>query len=162
MFTLTDICNIAIQIELNGAEIYRNSAETVKSPEIAETLSWMAEEEENHAEWFRTIQSGQVLSSEQQEMAAIGRSLLQDIVKNNSFSLDSNLLTNADEEDEVIAQSIEFEQDTILFYEILLDFLDNDETVEQLKNIIQEERNHIKKLKAMGEQSGFAISTTPS
>ena len=155
MFTLSDICNIAIQIELNGAEIYRNAGKTAKVPEIAETLAWMAKEEENHAEWFRSIQSNQVLSSEQKEMEAIGRSLLQDIMKNNSFSLNGTLLAETDEKDEIIAQSIEFEQDTILFYEILLDFLDDEESVKQLKNIIREEGNHIKKLESMKERNGF-------
>ncbi|MBW1636247.1 MAG: hypothetical protein JRJ68_08235 [Deltaproteobacteria bacterium] len=162
MFTLSDICNIAIQIELNGAEIYRNAGKTAKDPEIAETLTWMAQEEENHAEWFRSIQSNQVLSSEEQEMEAIGRSLLQDIMKNNSFSLNSKLLTDADEHGEIITQSIEFERDTILFYEILLDFLDNEESVKQLKNIIKEEDNHIKKLGSLRERNGFISCVSPS
>jgi rubrerythrin len=162
LFTLTDICNIAIQIELNGAETYRNGAETTKNAKIAKTLSWMAEEEESHAEWFRSIQSAQVLSSEQKEMEAIGRSLLQDIVKNNSFSLNSEQLINTDELAEVISQSIEFEQDTILFYEILLDFLDEEETVKQLKDIIQEERNHVKTLEDMREKNGFVTCAAPS
>jgi len=122
----------------------------------------MAEEEESHAEWFRSIQSAQVLSSEQKEMEAIGRSLLQDIVKNNSFSLNSKQLINTDELAEVISQSIEFEQDTILFYEILLDFLDDEETVKQLKDIIQEERNHVKKLEDMREKNGFVTCASPS
>ena len=162
MFTLTDICNIAIQIEQNGAKIYRNASKTVQDLKMAKILVWMAKEEENHAEWFRTIQSNQILSTEQKEMEAIGRSLLQDIVKNNSFSLEKTMLENANEPSEIIAQSIELEQDTIIFYEILLDFLDNDETIEQLKVIIQEERNHIKKLEAMKEKNGFLPCASPS
>lgn len=162
MFTVTDICNIAIQIEQNGAEIYRNASKTVKDPELARVLADLAKEEENHAEWFKSIQSDQILSTEQKEMEAIGRSLLQDIVKNNSFSLDKKMLENASEPGELIAQSIELEQDTILFYEILLDFLDNDQTIEQLKIIIREEKNHIKKLESMKEQNGFIPCAYPS
>ncbi len=162
MFTVTDICNIAIQIEQNGAEIYRNAGKTVKDPKLARALADLAKEEDNHAEWFKSIQSDQVLSTEQKEMEAIGRSLLQDIVENNSFSLDKKMLENANEPGELITQSIELEQDTILFYEILLDFLDNDQTIEQLKIIIQEERNHIKKLEAMKEQNGFIPCASPS
>ncbi len=45
MFTLTDICNIAIQIEKNGAETYLNASKTVKDPELAKALAWMASEE---------------------------------------------------------------------------------------------------------------------
>ncbi len=161
MFTVTDICNIAIQIEQNGAEIYRNASKTALDRKMAETLANLAKEEEKHAEWFKSIQSDQILSTEQKEMEAIGRSLLQDIVKNNSFSLDKKMLENANEPGELIAQSIELEQDTIIFYEILLDFLDNDETIEQLKIIIREEQSHIKKLKTMKEQGGFIACTSP-
>ena len=149
MFTLTDICNIAIQIEKNGAETYLNASKTVKDPDLAKALAWMASEEKNHAIWFESIRSDKVLSAEQMKMEAVGRSLLLDIVKSNTFSLDDNVLKETTELTDLIAQSIEFEQDTILFYEILLDLLDNDETIEKLKFIIQEEHNHIKKLKMM-------------
>ncbi len=162
MFTVTDICNIAIQIEQNGAEIYRNASKAVKDPKLAKALADLAKEEENHAEWFKSIQSDQILTTEQKEMEAIGRSLLQDIVKNNSFSLDEKTLENANEPGELITQSIELEQDTILFYEILLDFLDNDQTIEQLKIIIREEQNHITKLETMKEQNGFIPCAYPS
>ncbi len=151
MFTLTDICNIAIQIEKNGAETYLNASKTAKDPELAEVLAWMAREEENHAGWFESIKSDKKLTAEQMKMEAVGKSLLLEIVQNNTFSLDNDMLQNTTELAGIIAQSIEFEEDTILFYEILLDLLGNDETIEKLKFIIQEERNHIKKLKIMAE-----------
>jgi rubrerythrin len=152
MFTLTDICNIAIQIEENGAETYRNASKGVQDPKLAEVLLWMAREEEKHAGWFASIQSDQTLSPEQKEMAAIGRSLLTDIMKSNTFSLDRKKLEEARDFTEILAQSIEFERDTILFYEILLDFLDNDETREKLKMIIREEQSHIKKLETLADK----------
>ncbi len=153
MFTLTDICNIAIQIEENGAETYRRASEGVQDPKLAEILIWMAREEEKHARWFESIRSDQTLSTEQKEMAAIGRSLLTDIMKSNTFSLDREKLEEASSFTEILMQSIEFEQDTILFYEILLDFLDNDETREKLEMIIREEQNHIKKLETLADHS---------
>jgi rubrerythrin len=39
--------------------------------------------------------------------------------------------------------------DTILFYEFLIGFLDDQEAIEQLRKIIEEERNHIKQLERM-------------
>ena len=152
MFTLTDICNIAIQIEQNGAATYLNASKTMKDPKLAEILAWMAKEEENHARWFESIQSDKVLTAEQMKMEAVGRSLLLEIVQSNTFSLDNDVLKNTTELTDLIAQSIEFEQDTILFYEILLDLLEDDETIEKLNVIIREERNHIKKLELMSEQ----------
>jgi len=158
MFTLTDICNIAIQIEQNGAETYKKASKAAKVPQIAKTLSWMAGEEEKHAEWFASIRSKTKLSSEEKEMEVIGRSLLQDIVKSNTFSLDKTLLESTDELSEILSQSIEFERDTIIFYEILLGFLENKETIEKLHMIIQEEKNHVKKLTALLEENNFSLS----
>ena len=155
MFTLADICNIAIQIEQNGAETYLNASKTVKNPELAEVLAWMAGEEEKHARWIESIKSDKELTAEQMEMEAVGKSLLLEIVKSNTFSLDSKVLKDTSELNGLIMQSIEFEQDTILFYEILLDLLDNVETIEKLKMIIGEEQNHIKKLEVMAEQKEF-------
>lgn len=158
MFTLTDICNIAIQIEQNGAETYKKASKAAKDEGIAETLSWMAQEEEKHAEWFASIRSSTELSSEEKEMEAIGRSLLQDIVKSNTFSLDETLLESTDELSEIIAQSLEFEQDTIIFYGILLDFLDNQENIEKLQMIIREEKNHVNKLESLLKENNFSLS----
>jgi len=151
MFTLTDICNIAIQIEQNGAATYHNASKTIKDPKLAEILAWMAKEEENHARWFESIQSDKVLTTEQMEMETVGRTLLQEIIQSNTFSLDNDVLKNTTELADLIAQSIEFERDTILFYEILLDLLEDDQAIEKLNIIIREERNHVTKLKSLSE-----------
>ncbi len=155
MFTLTDICNIAIQIEQNGAATYLGASKTMKDPKLAEVLAWMAREEENHARWFESIQSDKVLTAEQMKMEAVGRSLLQEIVQSNTFSLDNDVLKDTTQLSDLISQSIEFERDTILFYEILLDLLEDEDTIEKLNTIIREEHNHIKKLKSLSEPNEF-------
>lgn len=146
MFTIGDIRNIAIQIERNGEETYRRAAKAAKDPQVAEVLAWMAEEESRHATWFTKLESSKPLTAEQQEMESVGRSLLQEMVKGNTFLLDENELKNAKTVEEVIARSIAFELDTILFYEFLIGFLDDPETIEHLGGIIKEERNHIQQL----------------
>lgn len=146
MFTIGDIRNIAIQIERNGEETYRNAAKAAKDPEVAKVLNWMADEEGRHAKWFSNLQSSIPLTAEQQEIEAVGRTLLQDMIKGNNFLLDENELQNAKSVEEVVAKSITFELDTILFYEFLIDFLDDKEAIIQLKTIIEEERNHINQL----------------
>jgi len=146
MFTLEDIRNIAIQLEKNGEETYRNASKSAKDPQVAEMLAWMAEEEKCHADWFTGFESKKPLTAEQAEMERMGRTLLQDMVRGNNFLLDENELKDAENIEEVIERSKAFELDTILFYEFLIEFLDDKETIEQLRRIIKEERNHIKKL----------------
>lgn len=152
MFTIGDIRNIAIQIERNGEETYRNASKAAKDPKVAEMLAWMAEEEKNHAKWFTNLRSSKPLTPEQQEIESMGRTLLQDMIKGNNFLIDENDLQNAKSVEEVVAQSKIFELDTILFYEFLIGFLDDEEAVQQLRNIIEEERNHLKQLESMEEQ----------
>ena len=125
MFTLGDIRNIAIQIERNGEETYRNASKAAKDPEVAEMLAWMADEEKCHANWFTSLKSNTPLTPEQREMEQMGRTLLQDMIKGNNFLLDENELKNAENVEEVIARSKAFELDTILFYEFLIEFLDD-------------------------------------
>jgi rubrerythrin len=44
--------------------------------------------------------------------------------------------------------AIEFESDTILFYEMLLTMVEDKETTDKLSEIIAEENNHIQSLRA--------------
>jgi rubrerythrin len=79
----------------------------------------------------------------------MGRELLQDIVRSQTFSLQGRQLAEADDLEELIAQSIEFEQDTIDFYEFLASFLDDPRAVEQMRRIIDQEREHVRQLEAV-------------
>ena len=160
MFTIGDIRNIAIQIERNGEETYRSAAKAAKDPEVAKVLNWMADEEGRHAKWFSNFRSSKPLTAEQQEIEAVGRTLLQDMIKGNNFLLDQNELQNAKSAEEVVAKSKAFELDTILFYEFLVNFLDDQETIVQLKKIIEEERNHINQLEVI-EKSNNCGSCEP-
>ncbi len=154
MFTVGDIRNIAIQIEKNGEETYRNASKAANDPKVAEILAWMAEEEKQHANWFTNLRSSKPLTSEQQEIEAVGRTLLQDMIKGNNFLIDENELQKAKSVKEVLAQARTFELDTILFYEFLIGFLDDEEVEQQLRDIIEEERNHIEQLQRLEEQQG--------
>ena len=151
MFTITDILNIAIQIEKNGEESYRNASKIAKDPEVAKMLSWMADEEKSHAKWFEAFPTNRPLTAEQGEMEAVGRSLLQGMVKGNTFLLAQSELEQAETVMEVLARSKEFERDTILFYEFLLGILDDQETMQQLQKIIEEERKHLRRLELVGK-----------
>lgn len=149
MFTLADVRNIAMQIEQNGEETYRRAANQVSDPELARVLNWMADEEQQHGELFAAIIANKPLTTEQTELEAMGRSLLQDIVRSQTFSLEQQRLRQAIHLDDLINQSIEFETDTIGFYEFLAGFLDDAEAVAQLNGIIEQERGHVRQLEQM-------------
>jgi len=149
MFTLADVRNIAVQIEKNGEATYRKVAAQVKSPELQQIFQWMADEEKRHAEVFAAIIDDRTLSKEQAELEAMGRSLLEDIVRSQTFSLDEKQLVHTTNLDDLLAQSIEFEQDTIDFYQFLAGFLDEPEASSQLNRIVEQEQSHVKHLQEM-------------
>jgi rubrerythrin len=149
MFTIADICNIAVQIEKNGEETYRNAGLASNNPEVSAILALMAEDERRHAEWFAAIRSEKPLTEEQREMEAVGRTLLQDMVKGNTFLLDLSELERIETVAEVLARAKVFEQDTILFYQFIQGFVDDPETVHRLEKIIGEERNHLRQLELL-------------
>lgn len=149
MFTFGDIKNIAIQIERNGEDSYLKASKVSTDPKITEMLLWMAEQERKHANWFTNLKSSKPLTAEQKEMEDVGQTLLQDMVKGNDFLLDEKNLETSGSVKEVLEISISFEEDTILFYQFLLDFLDDKEDQEQLQRIIAEEQSHITQLEQM-------------
>ena len=109
----------------------------------------MADDEKKHAQWFDSIKADKELSEEQREMEAVGKSLLQEMVKDRTFSLEGDSLHKIESLEEILQESQGFEQDTILFYEMLSGFIDDNKTLSQLQVIIAEERSHLEDLKVI-------------
>jgi rubrerythrin len=149
MFTLADIREIAVQIEKNGEAAYRKAAEMVKDSAVSDIFIWMAEEEKVHRAFFKGIESSEPISEEQRELEIMGRQLLQEMVADQTFSLDKEMLVETDDFIEALTQAQALEQDTILFYEFLLNLASDDETREQLELVIEEEKRHIEQLEEM-------------
>lgn len=154
MFRLTDIINIAVQIEKNGEQSYREAAEKATDPEIKETLLWMAEEEKRHRKWFESIEDNRDVSSDHPDLEEMGKSLLQDMIANETFSLEKEQLNQAENLQELFAQAKNFEEDTALFYEFIKGLLDDIEASSKIDMIIAEERSHAEKLEEMVKQAG--------
>ncbi|MDP3478343.1 MAG: ferritin family protein, partial [Desulfoprunum sp.] len=105
MFTMADIRDIAIQIERNGEESYRQAGQSVVDTKLAGIFRWLAEEERRHAEYFASLSPDQPLSPEQSEIEAMGRSLLQDMVRGKTFSLDQQSLNSTENLEEMLDQA---------------------------------------------------------
>ncbi len=149
MFTLADIREIAVQIEKNGEAAYRKAAEMVKDSAVSEIFLWMAEEERVHRSFFKSIESSELITEEQRELEEMGRQLLQEMVADQTFSMDRKMLVETDDFAEALSQAQTLEKDTIMFYEFLLNLVSDDETRQQLELVIEEEKRHIEQLELM-------------
>jgi len=157
MFSAHEILDMAIQIERNGEQIYRRAAEQLTDESLLSALRWMADEEAEHALWFAELkealqrEAGHDLLAEE-----FGRELFDGILQDRSFSLEDVDFTRIRHLAALVETFIEFEKDSILFYQVLQSFVQDEETRRKLAAIISEEERHIEKLRSLLDDSAAA------
>ena len=149
MFSAREIIDIALKIEQNGEAVYRQAVKYLDSPELAERLLWMADEEARHMAWFKKFQAD--LANDRIGLAAneMSSSDLGDILGDQSFTLQDIDFSQVDDISKLIDIFIEFERDGILFYEMLRTFIKDPDALDPLDQIIQEEYQHIEILRQL-------------
>ena len=146
MFTINEILDIAIRLEKNSDAIYREAADSVSKPDIAETLKWMADEELKHAQWFDGLRHTATIKIEDTSLETLNADFLKSIIGGQSFSLDDVDFGDIRQVSDLLNVFIESEKDGILFYEMLMPFIREEATRTMLETIISEEKSHIKML----------------
>jgi rubrerythrin len=146
LFSIKDIIDMAVQIERNGEKVYRDACSKMKDPALISLLNWLADEEAAHADWFRRLEKTVFKPIADPKLEKMGRDILVGMLGKQSFSLDTTDLTTAQNVKDLMAMAVEFEEDTMLFYEMLRPFVEDDHTKAQLDKIIEEEAEHIQKL----------------
>ena len=146
MFSIREILDLAIQLEKNGESVYRDAVDKVNRPGLVSLLIWMADEEASHMRWFSEVKKKFEMHSINPFMEEMGRQVFGGILGDKSFSHKEVDFSRVDRLDDLIGIFIEFEKDTILFYETLIPFIEDEDTLENITKIIAEENNHIKKL----------------
>jgi rubrerythrin len=146
MFSIHEILDLAIRLEKNGESVYRNAAAKLSGPDLVSLLVWMADEEVKHAGWFSELKQKLESGSINPFMEEMGREIFTDMLGEKSFSHRDLDFSKIDQVHDLIAIFIEFELDTVLFYETLKPFIEDNDTLNYLNKIIAEENNHIAKL----------------
>ena len=142
---------MAIMLEKNGEAVYRRALKMVSSPELAALLEWMAEEEVKHARFFAGMKDDFASGAQNPIGEEMSYELFKDLLDKQTFSLKDTDFSKVRRSGDLIAIFIEFEKDTVLFYEMLESFIEDEDTQKQLKEIISEENRHIKRLQALLE-----------
>jgi rubrerythrin len=146
MFTLNDIIEIALQIEKNGENTYRRAQRKASDPSLADLLGRLADEELEHQRWFAEFKSRVGILPVDKNLEALGRELFQNILGEKAFSLDDADISGVPDIQAIMRISAEFEQDTVVFYEMLEPFVEEPRTRDDLRLIIEEEKGHLRKL----------------
>jgi rubrerythrin len=146
MFSVLEILDLAIQLEKNGESVYRKAVDKVSTSDLVSLLIWMADEEARHMRWFSEVKKNFETHSINPFMEEMGRKVFGGILGDKSFSHREVDFSRVKHLDDLIGIFLEFEKDTILFYETLIPFIEDKEALENITKIIAEENNHIKKL----------------
>jgi len=147
VFLIHEILDLAIRVEKNGEAVYRKAADKASKPDLISLLEWMADEEVKHARWFSNLKQKLVTDSSNPFMAEIGREIFGDMLGEKSFSHREVDFSKVERADDLIAIFIEFEKDTVLFYQTLKPFIEDNDTLTHLEQIIAEENSHIAELR---------------
>jgi rubrerythrin len=147
MFTVTEILDLAIQLETNGEAVYRDAVRNAVTADAAAMLTWMAEEESNHLAFFQKLRGEADAGGTHSVMEELKRDVFADIMGNKTFSLEDQDLGGLATTEAVLQAALEFEKDTVLFYEILEPFLIDEGARAGLLSIIEEERKHIRRIR---------------
>lgn len=153
MFSVNEVIDIAVRLEKNAERIYRQAQAEIQDAEITSLLDWITREETRHAEWFTQLKTDVESNGKDPFSSEMQNMILNDFVGDQSFSLKDVPFSKITGTDELINIFIEFEKDTILFYEMLIPFIQEPSTREQLENIISEEKAHVAELESLGSVS---------
>lgn len=150
-FAGSEIVEFGIQIEKNGRDFYNVLARKASNQKIAETFVYLAKEEEGHIKVFSdlldTVSKYTPTEAYPEEYFAYMRILADEhvfIQKNKGNELAQKINNNED----AIKMAIEFEKDSILFFEGMKKLV-NQKDQKIVENLINQEQNHLRKLSAI-------------
>ena len=152
MFSAREIYHLAIQIEKNGEKFYREALEKISSPLLKELIVWMADQEFEHQEWFSKRMKALKDKVDDLDLEETGHDVLKNILGDQTFSLKEADLSRINNLQDLLRLAIEFENDSILFYEMIESLVDDEETLEKLQEIIKEEKRHIELLQGYEDE----------
>ena len=155
MFSVSEIIDLAIQIENNGESIYRGASEKVSQRQLASLLQWLADQEAEHSRWFVELKGKVKKSVASEALEEMAQNVLRGILGDQTFSLKDADFSKIEDVETLLNLAIEFEKDSILFYEMLAALVDEEETLGQLKMIIEEESRHVKVLQESLGRTGI-------
>ena len=147
MFNTIEVLDIAITLEKNTERLYKTTLRHIKNFALKELLVWAAKEEAKHAEYFSTLKDNVLSDTKNEIVKDISDDFLGISLGEKPFSLEDVDFSKISSIEDMVSVFIEFEKDTVLFYELLQSFLLDEDASEKVDQIIGEEKQHIEKLK---------------
>ena len=149
----SEIFEIAVQIERNGAEFYRGAAELFDDSRVRNMFLQLADWETSHEQVFADMRNelvaqGPEISTFETESDVIfdAQSMAGLAVFGNSMGPSAEL-TGKESITDILKGAIEKEKDSIIFYTGLKDFVSARTAKDKIADVIKEEMHHVRILK---------------
>ena len=146
---MDDLFDIAIKMEKNGEAIYLDALSRIENKEVGDLLQWMAQEEANHRAWFTDRKNKLNIEIDEKNLKEMVPGVLEQMMGENALSLDDIDFSQMTNVADLLDTFAGFEQETILFYQMLEMFIEDEKVLKGLESIIAEEKRHAKKLQEM-------------
>jgi len=144
MFTASEVFDLAIQVEVNGERFYRYALSRNIRKELKDLLSWLADQEMEHGENFQDMKKRICGSSSDacEPIFDLSTTVLRSAMGRHAFSLEELDVFTIEEEGELLELAIEFEKDTILFYEFIASLITDPQALLAIDQIRRQEIDH--------------------
>lgn len=144
MFTASDVFDLAIQVEVNGEKFYRFALSRSIGKRLRSLLGRLAEQEVEHGETFQEMKKRICGSSAEtcEQVFDLNASLLRSAMGSHAFSLEELKVYTIREEKKLLELAIEFEKDTILFYEFIGSLISDPKALLAIEEIRRQEMDH--------------------
>ncbi|MFC1823630.1 ferritin family protein [Thermodesulfobacteriota bacterium] len=149
MFSIEEILDIAIQLEKNGENVYQKAATVKRDPTMGLLLQRLADDEAKHAQWFMDMKKSVGKDIVYPQLEEMGRKILKKAVGDQAFTLGEADLSKVRDSRRLIELALEFEKDTVIFFEMIGNFVNDQDTLSHLNEIIEEENRHVSLLQKL-------------
>ena len=109
----------------------------------------LEKEEARHQKWFLDQKNSLSLEIDEQNLKNMVPGVLEQMMGENTLSLDEIDFTKMENVADLLQTFIGFEQETIMFYEMLEMFIEEPSVLTGLESIVAEEKRHAEKLDEM-------------
>ena len=124
-------------------------------------LKWLADDEAEHEKWFVNMKKKIDEKVEDPRLEEMGKEILISVLGEQAFSMDDADFSKINNIKTLLEVSLEFERDTILFYEMIKDFIDDSKVMAGIDKIIEEENKHVKKLEEFLGKGDILMADNP-